>query len=77
MKGVLVAEEVDAASVRVGDIVVIGGQPFVVRDLTALGPGRKRKRLLFVSGETFEMGPATVLRVSRRYDPRIPRGRPE
>ncbi|ARQ68990.1 hypothetical protein [Streptomyces marincola] len=73
MRGVLVAVEIDAGTVRVGDQVMIGGQPFVVRNMTAMGSGHKR--LVFGTGETFVMGPATVLWAARRHDPRIPRGR--
>ncbi|ARQ71104.1 hypothetical protein [Streptomyces marincola] len=74
MRGVLVSVEIDAATVRAGDQVVIGGQPFTVRDMTALGSGRKR--LEFETGETLVMNRRTVLWAARRHDPRIPRGRP-
>ncbi|UCM87701.1 hypothetical protein [Streptomyces marincola] len=73
MKGVIVAVEIDAASVHVGDQVMIGSQAFVVRNMTALGSGRKR--LVFATGETFVMERTTVLWAARRHDPRIPRGR--
>ncbi|UCM87520.1 hypothetical protein [Streptomyces marincola] len=74
MKGVIIAVEIDARTVAVGDQIMIGGQPLVVRDLTALAAGRKR--LQFHSGETLVMNRTTVLWAARRHNPRIPRGRP-
>ncbi|ARQ70016.1 hypothetical protein [Streptomyces marincola] len=71
MKGVIVAVEIDARTVAVGDQVMIGGQSFFVRDVTGLGAGRKR--LEFHSGEAFVMNRTTVLWAARRHDPRIPR----
>ncbi|ARQ69162.1 hypothetical protein [Streptomyces marincola] len=73
MKGVVIAVEVDARSVAVGDQIMIGSQPFTVCDLITLEHGRKR--VLFESGETLVMNRATVLWAARRHDPRIFRGR--
>ncbi len=69
MKGVVVAVEVDVYTVRRGDHIMVGGQSFTVRDMAALGPGRKR--LVFGSGESFVMHRATVLWAARRVDPRL------
>ncbi|UCM92014.1 hypothetical protein [Streptomyces marincola] len=66
--GVLVAVEIDAATVRRGDQVMIGAQAFTVRDLLALAGGAKR--LVFDSGDSFVMGSRTVLWAARRVDPR-------
>ncbi|UCM88252.1 hypothetical protein [Streptomyces marincola] len=71
--GVTVAIEIDAATVRRGDQVMIGGQAFTVHDLTAVQRGGKR--LHFATGETFTMQRTTVLWASRRVDPRLPRPR--
>ncbi|ARQ69697.1 hypothetical protein [Streptomyces marincola] len=71
MKGVLVAVEIDAMTVRRGDQIMIGGQAFTVRDMTAIGLGRKR--LEFASGETLVMGRTTVLWAARRVSPRLRR----
>ncbi len=74
MKGVVVAVEVDVHTVRPGDQIMVGGQPFTVHDMAALGPGSKR--LVFGSGESFVMTRTTVLWAARRVDPRRrpPRG---
>ncbi|WP_049580400.1 hypothetical protein [Streptomyces sp. SBT349] len=70
---VLVSVEVDARSVRRGDQVVIGGQPFTVRDLRSVALGGTR--LEFATGESFVMRRTTVLWAARRHDPRLPRRR--
>ncbi|GAB2918568.1 hypothetical protein [Streptomyces mayteni] len=62
--GVLVPTEVNAATVRRGDLLTIGGKALVVRDLINLPAGGKR--LAFDSGESFTMRPTTVLTVNRR-----------
>ncbi|ARQ67553.1 hypothetical protein [Streptomyces marincola] len=72
MKGVIIAVEIDARTVAIGDPIMIGGQPLVVRDLTALGTGRKR--LEFHSGEILVMNRTTVLWAARHHNPRTPRG---
>ncbi|MDT0445591.1 hypothetical protein [Streptomyces johnsoniae] len=72
--GVRVAIEVDAATVRRGDQLMIGGQSFTVHDLTTVQRGGKR--LHFASGETFTMQRTTVLWAARLVDPRLRRGRP-
>lgn len=66
--GVLVSVEIDARSVRRGDHVMVGGQPFVVRDLRATALGGTR--LEFTTGEPFTMRRTTVLWAARRHDPR-------
>ncbi len=71
--GVLVAVEVDAATIARGDQLMIAGQVFTVADLTAMQGGAKR--LVFASGESFVMTRATVLWAARRTDPRLARGR--
>ncbi len=53
---------------------MIGGQPFTVSDLTALGPDRKR--LTFGTGEILTVNATTVLWAARRVDPRLRRERP-
>ncbi|MDT0441700.1 hypothetical protein [Streptomyces johnsoniae] len=66
--GVQVAVEVNAATVRRGDQLMIGGQVYTISDLTSMQRGVKR--LHFTSGETFTLHPATVLWAARRTDPR-------
>ncbi|WP_049577645.1 hypothetical protein [Streptomyces sp. SBT349] len=72
--GVVVSVEVDAATIRRGDQVMIGSQVFVVGDMVATHGGGKRVE--FTSGESFTLRRTTVLWASRRVDPRR-RGRPE
>ena len=62
--GVLVPTEVNATTVRRGDLLTIGGKALVVRDLIALPVGGRR--LALDSGESFTMRPTTVLTVNRR-----------
>ncbi len=71
--GVLVAVEVDAVTVRCGDQVMVGGQAFVVSDMTNAAAGGKRLR--FRTGESFTMCRTTVLWAARRVDPRRQPGR--
>ncbi|ONK10165.1 hypothetical protein [Streptomyces sp. MP131-18] len=71
---VLVSVEVDARTVKRGDQLMIGGQPFTIRDMTALGPGRKR--LTFITGEILTMNATTVLWAARLVDPRLRGGTP-
>ncbi|MDT0307387.1 hypothetical protein RM780_10475 [Streptomyces sp. DSM 44917] len=66
--GAVVGVTVDAASIRQGDQLLMGGQVFTVRDIRALPRGARR--LDFGSGESFTMSPATVLYAMRRVDPR-------
>ncbi len=66
--GVQVAVEVNAATVRRGDQLMIGGQVFTISDLTSMQRGAKR--LHFASGETLTLQPATILWAARRTDPR-------
>ncbi|UCM88503.1 hypothetical protein [Streptomyces marincola] len=72
--GVQVAVEVNAATVRRGDQLMIGGQVFVISDLTSMHRGAKR--LHFTSGESMTLHPSTILWAARRTDPRIARRRP-
>ncbi|WP_049578082.1 hypothetical protein [Streptomyces sp. SBT349] len=62
--GVRVSVEVDVYTVRRGDRVMIGGQPFVVCDL------REGWRLEFETGEVFTMRRTTVLWAARLMNPR-------
>ncbi|MDT0344549.1 hypothetical protein [Streptomyces litchfieldiae] len=71
MNGVLMAIEVDAATIRIGDQLMIGGQAFTVLDMVTMGVDVKR--LHFASGETFTMRRDTVLWATRRIDPRLRR----
>ncbi|MDT0342675.1 hypothetical protein [Streptomyces litchfieldiae] len=71
MTGVVISVEVDAGTIRRGDQVVIGGQPFTVLEMTALPRGGKR--LGFASGETFTMRRDTILWAAHRVDPRLRR----
>ncbi len=71
--GVLVSVEIDSRTVRVGDQLMIGGQPFAVRNTTTLAAGRKK--VDFTSGESLIMLPTTVLWAARRIDPRLARRR--
>ncbi|WP_147255683.1 hypothetical protein [Streptomyces sp. PT12] len=59
----MVAIEITAATVRVGDQLVVGGRPYTVCDMSALASGGKLLR--FHGGETFHMGCFTVLWASR------------
>ncbi|MDT0446812.1 hypothetical protein [Streptomyces johnsoniae] len=70
---VLVSVEIDVREVRVGDQLMIGGQPFTVRDITSLAAGRKK--VDFASGESLIMLPTTILWAARHIDPRITRRR--
>ncbi|RKN55071.1 hypothetical protein D7231_34845, partial [Streptomyces klenkii] len=54
---------VDAGSVRCGDQLLVGGQALTVVDMAALPRGGRR--LTFGTGETFTMGPATVVWATR------------
>ncbi|WP_159000912.1 hypothetical protein [Streptomyces sp. SBT349] len=56
--------EIDTRTVRVGDQIMIGAQPFTVRNTVTLAAGRKR--LDFTDGESFTMLPNTVLWAARR-----------
>ncbi|WP_049575088.1 hypothetical protein [Streptomyces sp. SBT349] len=64
---VAVPLEVDVYSVRRGDEVMIGAQPFTVQDMFALANGRRR--LEFTGGEAFTMNRTTVLWITRRVSP--------
>ncbi|MGK5534368.1 hypothetical protein [Streptomyces sp. URMC 129] len=66
--GVMVSVEVDAATVRRGDQLMVGGHVCTVADMVALPQGGKR--LDFASGESLTMRPVTVLWVTRCVDPR-------
>ncbi|RBM04598.1 hypothetical protein DEH69_29970 [Streptomyces sp. PT12] len=59
----MVAIEITAATVRVGDQLVVGGRPYTVTDMSALASGGKL--LHFHGGETFHMGRFTVLWAAR------------
>ncbi|MDT0310676.1 hypothetical protein RM780_27595 [Streptomyces sp. DSM 44917] len=63
MSGMHVPVTVDATSVRVGDQLLVGGQVFTVRDMTALPRGGRR--LDFHDGTSYTMRRATVLYVTR------------
>ncbi|MDT0442498.1 hypothetical protein [Streptomyces johnsoniae] len=71
---ILVSVEVDVHTVRRGDQLMVGGQPFTIRDMTALGPDRKR--LTFTTGEILTMNATTILWAARHIDPRLRRGTP-
>lgn len=66
----IVSVTVDVNTVRLGDQLMVGGQVFTVADMTALARGARR--LDFGSGESFTMGPATVLYALRREPVRRP-----
>ncbi|WP_338677569.1 hypothetical protein V1460_34790 [Streptomyces sp. SCSIO 30461] len=60
--------EITSRSVRIGDVVQVGGRPCRVIDLDQLPGGAKR--LLFESGESLTMHPRTkflALRTQRRW----------
>ncbi|RBM07366.1 hypothetical protein DEH69_25335 [Streptomyces sp. PT12] len=59
----MVAIEITAATVRLGDQLVVGGRPYTVTDMNALASGGKL--LHFHGGESFHMGRFTVLWASR------------
>ncbi|MDT0307919.1 hypothetical protein RM780_13230 [Streptomyces sp. DSM 44917] len=61
---------VDPGTVRLGDQLLVGGQVFTVRDMTALPRGGRR--LDFHDGTSFTMRPTTVLYAMRAVDPRLP-----
>ncbi|UCM87476.1 hypothetical protein [Streptomyces marincola] len=65
--------EIDAGTVRRGDQLMIGGQAFVVEDMTSMAHGAKR--LIFTTGETFTLRRTTVLWAARCVDPRRRGGR--
>ncbi|MDT0343218.1 hypothetical protein [Streptomyces litchfieldiae] len=73
MTGVLISIEIDAATVRRGDQLTIGGQIFTVADMTALP--RNGKRLHFTTGDSLTLRPTTILWAARRVNPRRLRGR--
>ncbi|TDC25881.1 hypothetical protein E1265_05755 [Streptomyces sp. 8K308] len=56
---------VNAATLQRGDIITIGGQPFVVRDLVSLHGGAKR--LEFLSGDALTVRWNTILKAARPY----------
>ncbi|MDT0443355.1 hypothetical protein [Streptomyces johnsoniae] len=66
--GVVVSVEIDVATVRRGDQVMVGGQAFVVSDMVNVAAGGKR--LCFRGGESFTMCRTTVLWAARRVNPR-------
>lgn len=66
--GVLVSVEVDAATIRRGDQLMVAGQVFIVRDMAPLPRGGKR--LDFTTGESLTMLRTTILWAARRVDPR-------
>ncbi|RKN04760.1 hypothetical protein D7319_27440 [Streptomyces radicis] len=59
----MVAIEITAATIKIGDQLVVGGQPYTVCDMSALASGGKL--LHFAGGESFHMGCFTVLWASR------------
>ncbi|RBM12695.1 hypothetical protein [Streptomyces sp. PT12] len=61
--GSLVSVQVNAATVRRHDHLVIGGQAFVVTDLTTMTRGRKR--LEFHDGQSLTISATTVLWAAR------------
>ncbi|MFD5317901.1 hypothetical protein [Streptomyces sp. NPDC127098] len=60
---VVIPVDVNADTIKVADVVTIGGRELRVCDMIAL-PGRA-KRLVFESGETFTMLPSTLMSVDR------------
>ncbi|MGW8378504.1 hypothetical protein [Streptomyces sp. ODS28] len=58
-----VAVEVVASTVRLGDVITVGGVPMTVLDLVDLPGGAKR--LNFGRGHTLSIGPGTRLTVLR------------
>ncbi|WP_405804831.1 hypothetical protein [Streptomyces sp. NBC_01187] len=58
-----VAVQVNAGSLRQGDVIQVGGQPMTVLDLHHVAGGAKR--ILFKGGETLTITPRTKLVVLR------------
>lgn len=63
MLGARTVVSVNAATVQVGDVVVIGGERFEIRDMTTVQGGMKR--LSFAGGGTLTLPPTTPFRCER------------
>lgn len=58
-----IAIEVDAASIRLGDVISVGGRPMTVMNLISLPRGQKR--IEFDGGAVLALGPGESLTAFR------------